>query len=86
MTLDQINLQLSNLANSGDPYFSAAATQVAEFTRQTQKGEMSPEELTETLNDLKLQLEIINDASKLAFKETLNTCVNGIITLVGIVG
>jgi membrane-bound lytic murein transglycosylase B len=85
MTLDDINNQLAALVNSGDPTFANAANYVAQATQAAQSGQLSPQELAETLKDVQRQLEIIQDMSQLQFKETLNTCINGIITIAGIV-
>ena len=85
MTLDDINNQLAALANSGDPTFANAAQYVAQATQAAQSGQLSPQELAETLKDVQRQLEIIQDMSQLQFKETLNTCIDGIITIAGIV-
>ena len=46
---------------------------------------MSTADLAETLKDMQRQMEIIQDMSRLQFKETLNTCINGLITIIGIV-
>jgi hypothetical protein len=85
MTLDEINQQLSNLANSGDPDFANAANYVAQAVQAVHAGQMSPSELAETLKDLQRQLDIVQDMSRLQFKETLNTCINGLIMIAGAV-
>jgi uncharacterized FlaG/YvyC family protein len=85
MTLDDINNQLAQLANSGDPTFANAATYVAQATQAAQTGQMSPQELAETLKDMQRQLDIVQDMSQLAYKETLNTCINGLLIIAGAV-
>jgi uncharacterized protein with von Willebrand factor type A (vWA) domain len=85
MTLDEINQQLSNLANSGDADFATAANYIAQASQAAQSGQMTPQELTETLTDIQRQLDIVQDMSRLQFKETLNTCIKGLITLAGAV-
>jgi uncharacterized FlaG/YvyC family protein len=85
MTLDDINNQLANLANCGDADFASAAQQVAQMTQQAQAGQMSTQDLAEILKDMQRQMEIVQDASRLQFKETLNTCINGLITIIGAV-
>jgi hypothetical protein len=85
MTLDDINQQLAALANCGDPTFANAAQYVAQATQAAQAGQMSPSELAETLKDMQRQLDIIQDMSQLAFKETLNSCINGLILIAGAV-
>ena len=85
MTLDEINQQLADLANCGDADFANAASYIAQATQAAQAGQMSPQELALTLQDMQRQMEVIQDMSRLQFKETLNTCINGIITIVGAV-
>ena len=85
MTLDDINQQLAALANCGDPTFANAAQYVAQATAAAQAGQLSPQDLAETLKDMQRQLDIIQDMSQLAYKETLNTCINGLIMIAGAV-
>jgi hypothetical protein len=85
MTLDDINQQLAALANCGDPTFANAAQYVAQATAAAQAGQLSPQDLAETLKDMQRQLDIIQDMSQLQFKETLNTCINGLIMIAGAV-
>ena len=85
MTLDDINNQLAALANSGDPTFANAAQYVAQATQAAQSGQMTPQELAETLKDMQRQMEIIQDMSQLQYKEVLNTCINGLIMIAGAV-
>ena len=85
MTLDDINQQLAALANCGDPTFANAAQYVAQATAAAQAGQLSPQDLAETLKDMQRQLDIIQDMSQLAYKETLNTCINGLIVIAGAV-
>ena len=81
MTLDDINNQLAALANCGDQDFANAAQYIAQATQAAQSGQMSPQELAETLKDMQRQMDIIQDMSRLQFKETLNTCINGPILI-----
>lgn len=85
MTLDDINQELANLANCGDPTFANAAQYVAQATAAAQAGQLSPQDLAETLRDMQRQMDIIQDMSQLAFKEKLNTLINGIIFIAGAV-
>ena len=85
MTLDDINQQLAALANCGDPTFANAAQYVAQATAAAQSGQLSPQELAETVKDVQRQLSIIEDMSQLQFKETLNTCINGLLIIAGAV-
>jgi uncharacterized FlaG/YvyC family protein len=86
MTLDEIQQQLAALTACGDSAFAQAAQQIAEMTQSAQAGAMSTQDLAEILKDMQRQLEIVEDASQIALKEALNTCINGIIKLIGVVG
>jgi hypothetical protein len=81
MNLSEIDIALTELANSGDPAFATAAQQVRELTTQALAGQLSKEELVEVLADMQRQLDIIEDMNQIAFKEKLNVVLNGIITL-----
>ena len=85
MTLDDINQQLAALANSGDQTFADAANYVAQAVQAVHAGQMSPQDLAEMLKDMQRQMDIIQDMSQLRFKETLNTCINGLIVIAGAV-
>ena len=81
MTLDELQCELVELANSGDPVFANAALQVNELTQQAKAGQLSSAELREILEDMQRQLDIIQEMSQLAFKEKLNTILTGLITI-----
>ena len=85
MTLDDINQQLAALANCGDQTFSDAAKYVAQAVQAVHAGQMSPQDLAEMLKDMQRQMDIIQDMNQLRFKETLNTCINGLIVIAGAV-
>jgi uncharacterized FlaG/YvyC family protein len=85
MTLDDINQQLAALANSGDQTFADAANYVAQAVQAVHAGQMSTQDLAEMLKDMQRQMDIIQDMSQLQFKETLNTCINGLILIAGAV-
>jgi uncharacterized FlaG/YvyC family protein len=85
MTLDDINQQLAALANSGDQTFADAANYVAQAVQAVHAGQMSPQDLAEMLKDMQRQMDIIQDMSQLQFKETLKTCINGLILIAGAV-
>jgi polyhydroxyalkanoate synthesis regulator phasin len=85
MNLDEINQRLANLANSGDPAFAGAAQFVQQVIQQVQTNAMSTAEAGETLKDIQRQMDIIQDEQQLAFKEELNTIINGAIALAGLV-
>ena len=81
MTLDELQRQLADLVNSGDPVFATAAQQVNELTEQAKAGQLSSAELKEILEDMQRDLSIVNEMSQLEFKEKLNTVLNGLITI-----
>jgi hypothetical protein len=85
MNLDQIYQDLTELTQCGDATFANAANFVGQLAQQCQQGQMSPEELAETLQDVQRQTNILQEASQLAFKEKLNTCINGLIAIAGAV-
>jgi hypothetical protein len=81
MTIDEIYQELTNLVNCGDPAIADAANFVGQVTQQAHQGQMSPAELTETLQDAQRQIQIIQSMSSLEFKEKLNTLINGILVI-----
>lgn len=85
MTLDQIQQTLANVANSGDPVFANFAAQINSIVEQAKAGQMSPQDTAEILRDAQSQLSILDDMSSLSLKETLNTCITGLIMIAGAV-
>lgn len=81
MNLDEINQHLANLVNSGDTGFANAAQFVQQVIQQLHTGQMSGSEAQEVLQDVQRQMEIIQDMSQMAMKETLNAVINGVIVL-----
>jgi len=81
MNLDEINHHLANLVNSGDPGFANAAQFVQQVIQQLHTGQMSASEAQEVLQDVQRQMEVIQDMSQMAMKETLNAVINGVIVL-----
>jgi len=81
MNLDEIQVQLAAMANAGDPTFSKFANDINQIVEQAKAGQLSKEDLAEIMRDAQSQLIILEDMSQLRFKETLNTCINGLITI-----
>jgi F420-dependent methylenetetrahydromethanopterin dehydrogenase len=81
MTLDQIQQTLANIANSGDSTFSQFATDINQVVEQAKAGQMTPQDTAEILKDAQRQLAILDDMSQLQFKETLNSCITGLIMI-----
>ena len=85
MNLDQINQALADLSNCGDPAFAQAAQNIAMATQAAQAGQFSNQDLAELLKDTQRQLDVVQEMSQLQFKETLNTAINGLLTIIGAV-
>ena len=85
MTLDQIQQTLAQIAASGDPTFSQFASDVNQVVEQAKAGQMTPQDTAEILKDAQRQLAILDDMTQLQFKETLNTCITGLIMIAGAV-
>jgi hypothetical protein len=85
MTLIEIQHQLYNIANSGDPVFADFASQINDIVEQAKAGQMTPQDTAEILRDAQRQLAILDSMNALAFKETLNTCITGLIMIAGAV-
>lgn len=81
MSLDNIQSQLAEIANSGDPTFANFANEINNIVEQAKSGQMSNDEVAEIMADAQRQLAILEDMSQLAFKEKLNVCINGLITI-----
>ena len=85
MNLDQIQQTLANIATSGDPTFAQFATDINQVVEQAKAGQLSSQDTAEILRDAQRQLAILDDMTQLQFKETLNTCINGLIMIAGAV-
>jgi hypothetical protein len=85
MTLDNIQTVLADIANSRDPTFSQFANDINQVVEQAKVGQMSNVEVKEILEDAQRQLAILDDMTQLSFKEKLNACITGLITIAGAV-
>jgi len=81
MDLNQLQQQLADLANSGDPVFAQAANNIQQMVEAAKAGQLAPAELKEILLDQQRQLSIVSEMSQLQFKEQLNTILTGLITI-----
>jgi polyhydroxyalkanoate synthesis regulator phasin len=86
MTQDDINNQLAALINSGNTEFANAAAFVQQVLQQVHSGEMPPDQAQEVLQDVEQQLDVIQAMEQMAMKETLNTVINGAISLISAIG
>jgi hypothetical protein len=85
MSLDNIQSQLAEIANSGDETFANFARQINEIVEQAKAGQMSNAEVAEILKDAQSQLVILEEMSQLALKEKLNVAINALIMIAGAV-
>lgn len=81
MNLDNIQSQLAEIVNSGDPTFSKFAQDIESIVEQAKAGQMTNEEVAEIMRDAQSQLVILEEMTDLAFKEKLNVLITGIITI-----
>ena len=81
MDLNQLQHQLADLTNSGDPVFAQAANNIQQMVEAAKAGQLAPAELREILLDQQRQLSVVNEMSQLQFKEQLNTILTGLITI-----
>ncbi|CAB5215109.1 hypothetical protein UFOVP190_398 [uncultured Caudovirales phage] len=81
MSLDNIQSQLAEIVNSGDPTFANFARQINEIVEQAKSGQMSNAEVAEILRDAQSQLVILEEMSDLALKEKLNVAINALIMI-----
>jgi hypothetical protein len=81
MTLDELQQQLADLTNSGDPVFAQAAANIQQIVEAAKAGQLAPAELKEILLDQQRQLSVVNEMSQLRFKEQLNTILTGLIII-----
>ena len=86
MNLDEINNHLAGLINSGDPAFANAANFVKSVLEQVHSGDMPADQAQEVLQDVQQQLSVIQAMESMSMKETLNTVINGAISLVSALG
>jgi len=86
MTQDDLNNQLATLINSGDEQFANAAQFVQQVIQQVHSGDMPPDQAQEVLQDVQQQLAVIQAMEQMAMKETLNTVINGAISLISALG
>ena len=84
MNQDDINNHLASLINSGDQQFANAAQFVQQVLQQVQSGDMPPDQAQEVLQDVQRQMEVIQAMEQMAMKETLNTVINDVITLISV--
>jgi len=85
MNLEQVKATLTQIIQHGDPNFAPAAQFCLQVVQAAESGQMSNDEIKETLLDVQRQINIINDMGSLQLKENLNLCINALITIAGFV-
>jgi hypothetical protein len=85
MNLNELQQQLADLTNCGDPVFTQAAANIQQIVEAAKAGQLPPAELKEILLDQQRQLSIIDEMSQLSLKEQLNTILTGLIKIVSAV-
>jgi hypothetical protein len=85
MNIDEIKLRLSSMANSDNLDFANAAQFLLQVVAAVEGGQMNVSEAAETLKDVQRQIAVVSAVDALAFKEELNTLINGLIALAGAV-
>jgi hypothetical protein len=88
MSAEQIQYNQSLLASvsSQNPALNEIAAQANQYTEMCKAGQITPAELTEALRDLQGQLQIQSNMAELDSMETLNTAINGLITVASLFG
>ena len=83
--INEIKSQLSNMANGNNLDFANAAQFCLQIVGAVEGGQMSASEAAESLKDVQRQIAVVDAAHLLAYKEQLNTLINGLIILAGAV-
>ena len=87
MSAEQIQYNQSLLASisSQNPDVNAAAAQVHQYTEMCKAGQISPAEYAELIKDVQRQINIQANMAELEAMETLNTAINGLISIASLV-
>ena len=85
MNIDEIKAHLADMANGSDVDFANAALFLLQMIAAVEAGQMSASEAAESMRDVQRQMDVVQAAHQLAFKEQLNTIINGLIALAGAV-
>jgi predicted ATP-grasp superfamily ATP-dependent carboligase len=87
MSAEQIQYNQSLLASisSQNPDVNAAAATVNQYTEMCKAGQISPAEYAELIKDVQRQINIQANMAELEAMETLNTAINGLISIASLV-
>jgi hypothetical protein len=83
--INQMKAELGSMANGSDANFASAAQFLLQVIAAVEQGQMSTGEAAESMRDMQRQLDVVQAVEQLAYKEKLNTIINGLITLAGAV-
>jgi hypothetical protein len=81
----EYNQSLLASISSQNPDVNAAAATVNQYTEMCKAGQISKEEYAQLLRDVQSQINIQASMAELDAMETLNTAINGLITIASLV-
>ena len=85
MNIDEIKAHLGIMTGCNEPDFANAAQFLLQVVAAVEAGQMSASEAAESMRDMQRQLDVVQAAHQLEYKEKLNTLINGLIALAGAV-
>lgn len=83
MSLDHLQQLLAQCAGSENAAVREAAETAQHYTEMLKAGEISRDEYIDMLDDSNRHVIIDQNMAEMGAKETLNTAINGLITLAG---
>lgn len=83
--INQIKQALIVMTNSSNMDFANTAQFLLQVIAQVEQNAMSIGEATETIKDIQRQLNLVQASESLDSKEQLNTILNGLMTLAGVI-
>jgi len=81
MTMDEIKHTLNALHTCGDPTFERAAEYIQQLIQRIQSSQLSQQDAAELLLDVQRQLQIVQDSQELHHKESLNTAITSLLSI-----
>jgi polyhydroxyalkanoate synthesis regulator phasin len=81
----EYNQSLLASISSQNPDVMAAAATVNQYTEMCKQGQISKEEYAELIKDVQRQINIQASMAELQAMERLNTAINGLINIAGMV-
>jgi hypothetical protein len=86
MSIETQQGQLGQAYTSPDPAIQQAAATANQYTEMYKAGQLSKDEYTQALADLNNTARISQTMNDMANLETLNTAINGLITIASLAG